>query len=196
MKTNFKPTLVLTLTALLFPLLASAHQIGGNGLTSGVTHPLSGFDHLLAMVAVGIISAQLGGRAIWKIPATFVAFMLVGGMLALAGIGVPGVEQVIALSVLVLGIGIAVSRKMPLGWALAPVAVFAVFHGHAHGSEMPLIANAAIYALGFVSSTIVLHVTGVLIGRSAQRNRTAFTAVRYAGAAMGVAGIAFLTGLV
>lgn len=196
MKMNFKPFLFLTLSALVFPLTVSAHQVGGNGLASGATHPLSGFDHLLAMVAVGILGAQLGSRAIWKVPVTFAAFMVVGGALALAGIGLPGVEPAIALSVLVLGSAIAVSKKLPLGWALACVALFAVFHGHAHGEEMPLIANAAVYATGFVLSTAALHVTGVLIGHYAPKNRTAFTALRYAGAVMGLAGIVFLAGLV
>lgn len=196
MKKNFKLLFLVIVSALLLPFAASAHLIGGNGLASGVTHPLSGLDHLLAMVAVGIISTQIGGKAIWKLPVTFITFMLIGGTLAIVGIHLPGVQQVIALSVLALGVMIAVSKKMPIEWAIACVALFAVFHGHSHGEEMPLIAHPVIYAMGFVLSTAVLHITGVLIGHYAAKNRIAFTALRYAGAVMGLAGIGFLVGLV
>lgn len=196
MKKIVKSFFLFILGALLLPFAAQAHLIGGNGLAGGVTHPLSGLDHLLAMVAVGIISTQIGGKAIWKVPVAFVTFMVIGGTLAIVGIHLPGVQYVIALSVLVLGVMIAVSKKMPMEWAIACVALFAVFHGHSHGEEMPLIANAVVYAVGFVLSTAALHLTGVLIGHYAVKNQTAFTALRYAGAVMGLAGIAFLVGLV
>lgn len=178
----------------LLPLTAHAHVIGGNGFSSGATHPLSGPDHLLAMVAVGILSTQIGKKAIWKVPAAFVAFMVIGGMLAISGMRLPIVEQGIALSVLALGIAIAVSRTVPIGWAFAAVALFAVFHGHAHGEEMPLIANPAVYAIGFIVSTALLHISGVLLGQLAFKRRATRALLRYAGAGMGALGVAFLAG--
>ncbi len=177
---------------LLAPVAAHAHLIGGNGLSSGITHPLLGLDHLLAMVAVGIVSVRLGGRAIWSVPATFVGTMVLGGTLAIAGIHLPFVEPAIALSVLVLGLAIALSRRVPVSAAMACVALFALFHGHAHGEELPLIANPATYITGFVLATTTLHVTGVLIGHWAAKTRMSLTALRYAGAAMSMAGVVFL----
>jgi len=177
------------------PSVASAHQIGGNGLASGLTHPIFGFDHLLAMVAVGIISVQMGKRGIWKMPAVFVSFMLVGALLSINGLHLPFVETGIAVSVLLLGIIIALSGKLPLGWSMGLIALFAVFHGHAHGEELPVIANATLYAIGFVTATVALHVSGVMIGYYAKKTQITTNILRYSGAAMGLAGIFFLLGL-
>jgi urease accessory protein len=174
------------------PEQTNAHLIGGNGLASGIAHPLHGIDHLLAMVAVGIISTRMGGKTIWKVPSTFVAFMLVGSLLAIGGIGMPIAETGIALSVLFLGVFIALSKNMPISWVMTCVALFAIFHGHAHGEELTSIANPALYSIGFVFSTTFLHITGILIGHWAKKTRLATGILRYAGACMGVMGILFL----
>lgn len=187
----------MTLIALLFvfPQPASAHLIGGNGIVSGLTHPLFGLDHLLAMVAVGIISVQIGGKAIWQVPTAFVLFMIVGGVFGISGMAMPFTETGIALSVLLLGAAIALSRKIALSFAVLSVALFAVFHGHAHGEEMPIIAHPALYALGFVASTTLLHISGVLIGHYAKRTQLSLKLLKYSGVAVSLFGIYFLFGI-
>jgi urease accessory protein len=180
---------------LILPQGAQAHLIGGNGLASGITHPLFGIDHLLAMIAVGIISTQIGGKAIWKVPATFIIFMVAGGIMAIKGLRVPFIETGIALSVLFFGTLIALSKKTAIRWTMACVAIFAVFHGYAHGTEMPTIAHPALYSVGFVLSTAVLHITGALIGHYAHKTKMTLTILRYAGAGMSMIGIGFLLGL-
>ena len=173
--------------------IAAAHLIGGNGLSSGLAHPFFGPDHLLAMVAVGIISTQAGGRkGIIAVPMAFVASMVFGGALAIAGIPLPAVETGIGISVLVLGIMIAFSKKIPMKWAIACVAIFALFHGHAHGEELSAISNPALYVFGFVFSTAVLHITGALVGHYAKKTEFTFNALRAAGALMAIAGLFFL----
>lgn len=187
------PILIMGLFAL--PQGAHAHLIGGNGLVSGVTHPLFGMDHLMAMVAVGIISTQIGSKTIWKVPATFVLFMVVGGLLAISGISLPMVEIGIALSVLLLGIFIAFAKNIPANLAILCVALFAIFHGHAHGTEMPAIAHPALYASGFIASTALLHITGVLIGHYARKTRFTLEVLRYAGVGMSMFGFILLAGI-
>ncbi len=178
--------------ALIVPYAASAHLIGGKGIVSGITHPLLGIDHMLAMIAVGVISIQLGGRAIYLIPATFVSFMVLGGIIAMLGIILPSVEAGIALSVLFLGILVALQGKFPRKWAIFFVALFAIFHGHAHGEEMPLIASPALYAAGFILSTAMLHITGILSGIYASKKELGVKILKAAGMAMGVLGIFLL----
>lgn len=182
------------LSVFLFPEAASAHLVGGNGLASGLTHPLFGLDHLLAMVAVGIISVRVGGSAVWKVPVAFVSFMVLGGMLSLLGFPLSGAEFGIAMSVLLFGVMIAVSGRLSMTWAFAAVSFFALFHGHAHGTEMPSIANPAWYAVGFVLSTAFLHAGGVLLGLAARRIRLVSGVLRFAGAGMSAAGLFFLLG--
>ncbi|MFA6908648.1 MAG: HupE/UreJ family protein [Patescibacteria group bacterium] len=174
------------------PTVADAHIIGGNGFASGIGHPFLGLDHLLAMVAVGIISVRIGGRAIWKIPAVFIGCMSVGAVIAIAGMRMPMAEMGIGLSVIILGIAIALSKKLPMGWAIACVALFAIFHGHAHGEEFPVIASPFLYGIGFIASTFVLHVTGIGIALGARKSVRAMTLVKYAGVGMSVAGVLFL----
>lgn len=175
-----------------FVNIAQAHLIGGSGLASGVTHPLLGWDHVLAMVAVGIISTQIGGRAIWKVPATFVSFMVVGGLLATSGFAMPIAQTGIALSVLIFGVVIAFSKKIPINAATVCVALFAIFHGHTHGEEIPLIASPALYTAGFVLSTTALHIMGVLIGHAARKTKRTLALLRYAGAGVSLIGLLFL----
>lgn len=170
---------------------ASAHTGSHTvtGFVSGLTHPLLGLDHLLAMVAIGLWAAQQGGRALWAVPAAFVGAMVLGGSLALSGIALPHVETAIAASVLVLGLLIATRRQwaVPLGMALA--AGFAVFHGHAHGLEMPLAASPVLYALGFVLATVFLHGLGIAASRVDRQ------AVRLAGAVIAASGLALIASL-
>lgn len=175
------------------PLSAWAHTGVGaaQGLGNGFTHPLMGWDHLLAMIAVGLWAGQRGGRALWVLPATFVGVMAIGGFLGVAGLALPGVEGGILASVLVLGALVAAAVRFPLPAAAAVVAIFALFHGHAHGTEMPVTASGIAYGIGFCTATALLHATGVIapsiLSRSVAERPT--TWVRVAGAAIGIAGI-------
>lgn len=195
MKPNLKIFPLLLLALFGIPDAAHAHLISGNGLASGITHPLLGLDHLLAMVAVGIISTQIGGKAVWKVPVTFVSFMVIGGLLAIGGLTLPFSESGVALSILFFGIIIALAKKIPINWAVVSVALFAIFHGHTHGEEMPLIANPTLYATGFVLSTTVLHIMGVFMGRYSYKTPLTLKLLRSAGAAMSFAGFLFLFSL-
>jgi urease accessory protein len=175
----------------LFPALAHAHAVPGqsSGLAAGLTHPFTGLEHLLAMVAVGLWAAQRGGRALWIAPLTFVSVMTLGGALGMAGLSLPFIQGGIILSVLVLGVLIAAAVRLPMFASVAVLALFALFHGHAHGNEMAQSASGMIYALGFVVSTAALHVTGIALGLAARQSGQGL-AVRYAGGAIAVCGLA------
>ncbi len=157
---------LLLILALIWPDNAFAHQETGTaiGFSSGFLHPVSGFDHVIAMIAVGLWGGQLGKPAIWLLPVTFPVVMAFGGMLGVRGVPLPGVETGIALSDIILGAVIAFNAKPKLWIAAVIVGVFAVFHGYAHGAELPNAANPLAYAAGFVISTGMLHITGILIG--------------------------------
>lgn len=188
----------LFLLALLSPVAAMAHEgssLPYGSFVAGLAHPVLGVDHFLAMVSVGIVSAQIGGRAIWTVPGTFVTVMALGGLLGWLGVGLTSVEFGIAFSVLVLGIAIAADRKLPILAAMGAVAIFATFHGYAHGAEMPTVANPVRYALGFMTGTALLHVAGVLIGDISQHYARGKVLLRIAGAAIAGAGTWFLVGL-
>lgn len=183
---------VLPLAAILaLPAVAQAHTGVGapHGFASGFEHPLFGLDHLLAMLAVGLWAAQIGGRALWAVPLTFVSVMAVGGALGIAGVPVPGVEQGIATSVLLLGLFIALAVRMPLAFSVPIVGLFALCHGHAHGAEMPANASGVAYAVGFMLATAALHGVGIGLGIAIQRGTQA-AVLRVAGAAIAVAGLA------
>lgn len=151
------------------------------GLLTGLLHPVSGLDHAMAMVLVGVWGAQLGRPAIWLLPVAFPIVMAVGGFLGLVGVALPGVEFGVALSALILGIMVALERRPALAMAAALVGAFAVFHGHAHGTELPLGQSGLTYSIGFVVATGCLHALGVLIG-VAYRWPTGRRALRIAGA--------------
>ena len=160
------PTVVLAIAALIAAQPAFAHEqvaVGG-GLVRGLLHPLTGMDHLIAMVAVGIWGAQLGAPAIWLLPITFPLVMAFGGVLGVLQIPLPMPEVVIALSALVLGVAVAMRLRLPFAVAAVVVAVFAIFHGHAHGAELPRSANPLAYGVGFVVATGLLHLCGITIG--------------------------------
>lgn len=182
--------LYVSLITLILPNIALAHTATQTkGFISGLSHPVLGFDHLLAMISVGILSAQMGGRAIWTVPATFVAIMLAGGVLGMQGIPFFSVELGIACSVLALGVALAAEKKLPQVLAMLFVGFFAIFHGHAHGTEMPQLAQPALYALGFVIGTTVIHIAGVLVGSFSKFVPNGVQLLRYIGA--GIAGIGF-----
>lgn len=186
-------SLLILLSLLIAP--ASAHEIdSGGGFMAGFNHPVLGFDHLLAMLSVGMLSTQLGGRAIWTVPLAFVCFMLVGGILGLYAIAVPFVEIGIALSVLLLGVAIACDRQLPLLFAMAFVGVFAIFHGHAHGMEMPELASPVLYAFGFLFGTAVIHLGGVMLGLGMQRVTGQRSLMRLSGVAIAAMGGYLLAG--
>jgi urease accessory protein len=185
MKKNFSTILTraIALGLLFTPTLALAHPGHSSGLTAGAVHPFSGLDHFAAMLAVGLWASQLGGRSRILVPLTFVAAMIVGGILGVSGMVIAGVEQGIAASVIVLGLLVTVARRLPPTAAMALVAGFALFHGTAHGSEMPIGANSAAYCLGFVFSTLVLQTMGLGLGAIAvQANRPQW--IRLGGAAV------------
>lgn len=164
----------------------------------GFTHPVLGLDHFIAMLSVGIVSAIIGGRAIWGVPATFVTFMAIGGLLGWGRVGFSTgiVETGIALSVLLLGLLIALYRPLPAVYVAIPVAFFGTMHGYAHGAEIPSIADPVLYALGFMSGTIVIHLVGVLIGDISRRYANGRLVLRLAGGAFMVAGGLFLGGVI
>lgn len=176
-----------------WPLVASAHAVSGraDGLLAGLLHPLSGFDHVLAMVSVGLWGAQLGAPAIWVLPVTFPIVMALGGALGLIGVPLPGSEIGIALSALVLGLAIVGAWRPQLWAAALVVGAFAIFHGHAHGTELPAGANGLTYSLGFVAATGALHAIGIGIG-SIHRWRFGRLVMRSAGAVVAAAGAGFL----
>jgi urease accessory protein len=177
------------------PGIAAAHEANSlqfGSFLGGLTHPVLGPDHFLAMVSVGIVSAQIGGRAIWTVPATFVAVMALGGALGLLDVGLDAIEFGIAFSVLVLGVAIAADRKLPVALAMAAVGVFAVFHGYAHGAEMPTVAEPVRYAAGFLTGTAALHILGVVIGDISQHYARGKMLLRVAGGAIAGIGTWFL----
>lgn len=178
------------------PALAHVGFGPADTFSHGFTHPLSGLDHVLAMVAVGLYAASLGGRALWLVPAAFVGTMIVGGLLGYAGIPLPLVEQGIGLSVVVMGLAIAFGVKLPTVAAMGLVGIFALFHGHAHGSEGAQLASFLPYAAGFVVATALLHVAGIALGLGLDKLGQAPSNYlkRAAGSAGALAGISLLAG--
>jgi len=190
-------TLLMVLTLLVFSAVAGAHEGGGiaGGFYSGFVHPILGWDHVAAMVAVGLWGAFLGNPAIWVLPIVFPMVMAIGGALGVAGIPLPAVETGIATSAVVLGLMVALAARPPLWVAALIVAVFAIFHGYAHGAELPEAANPLAYSLGFVIATGLLHLSGIAFGLLA-RWPAGRLAVRTGGGLIALAGVGFLTGVV
>jgi len=181
------------LLALLWPTRALAHAQGGEaaGLLSGLRHPVSGLDHILAMVAVGLWGAQLGPPALWLLPVTFPMVMAFGGMLGLMGLALPGIEIGIAVSAIILGVLVGWEARPPLWVAAVVVGFFAIFHGHAHGTELPAGADALLYSIGFVVATGCLHAAGIGLGLI-HRWPAGKVTLRAAGVAVALAGVCFL----
>jgi len=180
-----------SLAALAPPAFAHVQSGQAAGFVTGFLHPISGLDHVLAMVAVGLWGAQLGAPAIWLLPITFPIVMALGGFLGLLGVPLPGVEVGIAASAILLGAAVMTERRPPLYAAAALVGFFAVFHGHAHGTELPPGQSALLYSLGFIMATGCLHAIGIAIG-AVHRWRTGRIVLRIAGGGVGLAGLFFL----
>ena len=170
-----------------------AHQTGdvAGGLLSGFLHPITGLDHVVAMVAVGLWGAQLKKPAIWLLPIVFPMIMAFGGSLGVAGMPLPGVEIGIAVSAIVLGIMVLFAVTPPLWVSIVIVAFFAIFHGHAHGTELPGSAQPLAYGVGFVTTTGLLHVSGIAIG-SIYKWKQGRIAVKILGAGISLVGVYFL----
>jgi urease accessory protein len=169
---------------------AHAHALdGAGGLAGGLAHPFMGLDHLLAMIAVGLWAAQLGRRAVWQVPLAFVAVMAAGFGLARLGLSVPVAEPMVVASVAVLGAIVAGAVRIPIGLGAALVSVFAVFHGFAHGIEMPAASSPWIYATGFAIATASLHLLGLGMGMSLRQRPIAS---RLGGAAISATGVAWM----
>ena len=155
---------VIAAALMTLPVLAHVEAGEARGLLKGLTHPISGLDHVVAMLAVGLWGAQLGAPALWVLPVCFPMVMAFGGMLGLLGIPLPGVEIGIALSGIVLGLCVALEIRPILPVAASLVGVFAIFHGHAHGTELPEGQNGLLYSIGFVVATGLLHGAGIGVG--------------------------------
>jgi urease accessory protein len=173
------------------PALAHTGEAVAVGLWSGLVHPASGLDHLVAMVAVGLWGAQLGAPAIWALPITFPLIMALGGLLGVVGVPLPLVEPAIGVSGIALGLLVALRVRPPLVVAALVVGAFAIFHGYAHGRELPTAANPIAYAVGFVTATGLLHLCGIVMG-VAVRWQIGAALVRACGLAICCAGAYFL----
>jgi urease accessory protein len=185
---------IVTATAL-WPQTAWSH-IGSSetgGLLTGLQHPISGLDHVIAMLAVGLWGAQLGRPAVWILPVVFPVMMAMGGNLGLMGIPLPGVEVGIAVSAVVLGLMVLAEARLKIHVAMMVVAFFAIFHGHAHGTELPAGQSGLLYSIGFVAATGCLHAMGIAIGLI-HRWQVGRLALRGAGSVVCAAGIYFLVG--
>lgn len=190
---GFLILLTLGVCLALLPQSAAAHIIQGaqGGFGSGFAHPLTGPDHFLAMFAVGLWGAQMGGRSVWTLPVTFPLIMVVGGIIGMAGLPLPAIEIGIALSIMALGLAIALAWR-PAEWiALILIAYFALCHGYAHGAELPLSADPADYAIGFVLATGMIHLFGIGVGLGLNKPVGGRLA-RGLGALIGAGGIYFL----
>lgn len=189
------------LLALAFTLVTTAALAhGGHGETAGLlhgfAHPLGGLDHVLAMIAVGVLAFVLGGRALYLVPLSFVAMMAIGFGFGVSGVDVPFVELGIALSSVVIGGAAALGRPMPAAGAMALVGVFAIFHGHAHGAEMPVDASGLSYALGFIAATALLHAAGLAaaFAGAGALGRFGRPVARLAGGLFALGGVGVLAG--
>lgn len=169
------------------------------GIFAGLLHPILGIDHLLAMVTVGLLSAQMGGRAIWTVPATFVSVMAVGGILGILGLPLPFVEYGIALSVVALGIALFSPKKLPVWLTMVFVGLFALFHGHAHGTELPALSETFLdviaYIFGFLVATATLHLIGALVGQTMVSTKRGENILRFAGVLIAGVGVFLVIGL-
>jgi len=177
---------------LIYPLPVLAHNFTGMvGFYDGISHPVLGFDHFLAMISVGIVSAQIGGRAIWTVPTTFVSIMTIGGFFGFFLIidEFFFVEVGIIFSVILLGFGISIEKKIPTNLIIFFVGIFGLFHGIAHGIEVPAAANPLLFVLGFICGTTALHIFGVGIGYFSIKTTASLILLRVTGILFALYGI-------
>jgi urease accessory protein len=191
-------SLLIGLLTVVAPAFAHENGADAHGLVHGLLHPLGGIDHVLAMVAVGVFAALLGGRAVWRVPAAFLGMMALGGVLGAFAVPLPMVETGIALSLVALGAALALRLRMATALAMGLAGFFAVFHGHAHGAEMPELASGLAYGAGFVLSTAGLHAAGLGLGSLRGRLDAGreFGLVRVVAALVALAGAGLLTGVI
>jgi urease accessory protein len=192
-----KRILAIVFAAIATPALAHTGVGDTTSFAHGFLHPLGGQDHVLAMVAVGLLAALMGDRALWLLPLSFVTMMAGGAALALDGARLALAEMGIAASVVALGAAIAFRRNMPVALAMAFVGFFAIFHGHAHGTEMPNTASGFAYGAGFVLATALLHACGIGLGSGlgTLADHRGRRIAQLAGGAMALAGVAILSGM-
>ena len=197
MQTRHFSFLVITVLLIAYASAASAHESAGitGGFISGFLHPIFGWDHVVAMVAVGLWGAFLGSPAIWVLPVVFPLVMAFGGALGVIGVPLPAVETGIATSAVVLGAMVAFAVRPPIYVAAIIVGVFAIFHGYAHGTELPNAANPLAYSVGFVLSTGLLHLSGIAFGLLVYWS-VGKVVVQTVGGLIALAGVGFLTGII
>ncbi len=183
-------SILFVMAGALLPSFAFAHAAAeeAGGFMHGFMHPLSGLDHVCAMLAVGLWAAQMGGRSVWAVPLAFVSVMTLGSALSILDIGLPFVEQGIVLSVLLLGVLIAASVHLPLWVSSSIVGLFALWHGHAHGSETPAHISGLLYGFGFLLTTALLHLAGIASGLKMQKLARG-RAVHFAGMSIAMCGV-------
>ena len=171
MKSRLATWLTLSATMLAYIPTAGAHSMGaeGAGFITGLAHPFMGLDHLLAMIAVGIWAAQIGGGAVWRLPLSFIAMMAVAALISASSFSLPTLEPLIAGSVVLLGLMVVFAIRLPVNLSMLLVGLFAVFHGYAHGLEIPQASSAIQYGSGFVLATALLHLIGIGLGKVAYR---------------------------
>ena len=190
-----KKLIIFCISLLIYPLPLLAHDITGKiGFYDGLSHPVLGLDHLLAMISVGIISAQIGGRAIWSVPSIFVILMTIGGLFGFSLIiqEFYFVEIGIVFSGIFIGIGISIENQIPSKLIMIFVAIFGLFHGIAHGLEVPAAANPILFVFGFIIGTTTLHLLGVVIGHFSIKNNISLTLLRLTGVSFAIYGIYLL----
>jgi urease accessory protein len=193
LSTSARMWVLVVLALLAWAPAAHAHILSGEtgGFLTGLGHPVSGLDHVLAMIAVGLWGAQLGAPALWLLPVTFPMVMAFGGMLGLLGVPLPGVEVGIAASALLLGLAVMAELRPPLVSAAILVGLFAVFHGYSHGAELPAGQSALLYSMGFVIATGGLHGVGIAVSLI-HRWSWGRQLLRTAGASIALAGVVFM----
>ena len=192
--THCSTKLVVLVGITLVPSPASAHIIQQQmeGIGSGLSHPLTGPDHFLAMFAVGLWGAQMGGSQLWQLPVTFPIIMLLGVMLAILGVPLPHVELGIALSIITLGAAIGFAWHPPSWIALTLISFFAICHGYAHGAELPKTVSPTDFAIGFVIATGLIHILGIGVGLFLQKKMMKGLLIRYLGVVIALIGLYFL----
>jgi len=192
MKSRLATLLTLSVTMLAYIPTAGAHSMGaeGAGFITGLTHPFMGLDHLLAMIAVGIWAAQTGGNAVWRLPLSFIVMMAVAALISASGFSLPALEPLIAGSVVLLGLMVVFAIRLPINLSMVLVGLFAVFHGYAHGLEIPQASSAILYGSGFVLATALLHLIGIGLGKVAYRKHLLS---RLSGSIIAIAGLYLVT---
>jgi urease accessory protein len=192
MKSRLAALLTLSVTMLAYIPTAGAHNIGaeGAGFITGLAHPFMGLDHLLAMIAVGIWAAQTGGSAVWRLPLSFIVMMAFAALISASGFSLPALEPLIAGSVVLLGLMVVFSIRLQINLSMLLVGLFAVFHGYAHGLEMPQASSAILYGSGFVLATSLLHLIGIGLGKVAYRKHVLS---RLSGSIIAIAGLYLAT---